>query len=135
MILPASINGQSIPLNSQCFIALKYSDMALCYANLLMGGFSTTNSMCKITSNATDNNTIFTVEFTYFKWSKKVTNDKIILQVGQMFGGNSSISTLPILVTTVPSTLDVIFPKRQIDNYPTSKQYYSWWNIPCYGKS
>lgn len=104
-MFPTNIAGKDIPLNEENGYINKYSCSPTCKFLNNSGSYT---SDCSFAAYQTNSSLTLTINFWNFRWKKSTINEKVIFRVGQMLGGDYwSIKGVPILMTNVPSTLNV----------------------------
>ena len=104
-MFPINIAGKSIPLDEENGLSMKYSFGSTCKFLNNSGSFS---SDCDFSSYQKGSSFVLRIFFWNFRWKKSTINEKVIFRIGQMLVGDYGSKTgLPILMTNVPSRLDV----------------------------
>ena len=106
MIFPEIINGEYSTSEGENKLANKYSWNALCKMDATSG--NVTGKNCDISIQRQNSTFDVYAKLTNYSWIRKSLNDKVVFSIGQIMGGGYwSQSTIPILLTNIPTSITV----------------------------
>ena len=99
--------SRAIPLASQFNAGKKWMKNPICFAGTATQGLLSPNDYCTITVEMGEKYALLTVKFTELVWLKSSVNEIVNFRISHFLQQSLSKYCRPVILTTVPRSLEV----------------------------